>query len=671
MDFRLLGAVEAWTPERQVDLGPRKQRLVFAVLALRVNQLVPVRRLVDLTWPVSPPETAQHAIHSRVSRLRAALAEAGAGREDVAIVTHGSSYVLRADPMTVDAHYFRCRVARSVAETDDATKVSMLRSALELWHGPPLADVATPLVTEQLCRGLEEIQLTALEECLDGELRLGRHGAVIGELMELVAQHPDRQRLLGQLMLALYRVGRGPDALAAYRSASRRLADEVGLDPEPRLQQLATAILCADPALDLSGPPQPRSRRVLVPDGAGRIDAAAEPARASDPTEPRQPERLDAGPSPPRDGGPLRAPARRTRTIAGSLGRTARAFRRSRTASARHRQAETGREGVPAASQVTLEAHRLTKNYGRRTAVADMSFAARQGEVLGLLGANGAGKTTTIRLLTTMLRPSAGDFAIAGIPSARQTEIRCRVGVLPEGTGYPGHQTGLHYLAYHARLFGMTRADAGRTAARLLDEVGLGDRACARISTYSRGMRQRLGIARALLNAPAVVLLDEPTLGLDPGGRHQVLGLLQEVASDSGATVLLSTSALAEIGEICTTLVVLEEGRVALCGPAAEVAPALADRRTGRVRVPSDQVGPAVRAVGGIPRVTVELAEDSPDVLQVSLPGTPSTRTGDFPLNDVLRALLGAGIPVLSCEADDSRRTDAVLARTVRPHRRP
>jgi ABC-2 type transport system ATP-binding protein len=322
-------------------------------------------------------------------------------------------------------------------------------------------------------------------------------------------------------------------------------------------------------------------------------------------------------------------------------------------------------------SDVTLEAHRLTKNYGRRTAVADMSFAARQGEVLGLLGANGAGKTTTIRLLTTMLRPSAGEFAVAGIPSDRQTEIRCRIGVLPEGTGYPGHQTGLHYLAYHARLFGMTRADAGRTAARLLDEVGLGDRAGARISTYSRGMRQRLGIARALLNAPAVILLDEPTLGLDPAGRRQVLGLLQEVASRTGATVLLSTSALAEIGEICTTLLVLEEGRIARCGPAAEVAPALAERRLVRVRVPTDLIGPAVRAVSGIPGVTVEVAEDRPDVLQVPLPGTPSTWTGDGSINDMLRALLSAGIPVLSCEADDSRSTDPVLVGTLRPGRRP
>ncbi len=618
MEFRLLGAVEARTPECQIDLGPRKQRLAFAVLALRVNQLVPVPRLVDLTWPSSPPQTAQHAIHSRVSRLRAALAEAGADRDGIAIVTHGSSYVLHADPMTVDAHRFRAGVVQASAETDDRTKVALLRSAVDLWHGPPLADVATPVVADQLCRGLEELQLAALEECLDAELRLGRHGAVLGELVELAAQHPYRPRLLAQLMLALHRAGRGPDALTAYRLARCRLADEVGLDPEPRLQQLATAILRADPALDLPGPAQPGPRH--------RPDADDGDAPAVEPAE----------------GWP---------------------------------------GGEPAMSDVTLEADRLTKTFGRRTAVADLSFTARQGEVLGLLGANGAGKTTTIRLLTTMLRPTRGDFAVAGIPSGRQAEIRGRVGVLPEGAGYPGHQTGLDYLSYHARLFGMRRAEATRTAARLLDELGLGDRARSRIATYSRGMRQRLGIARALLNAPAVILLDEPTLGLDPAGRHQVLGLLRDVARCTGATVLLSTNTLPEIREVCTDLLVLDEGRVALAGTVADVAPALAGtvadvtpalagRQIGRVRVPPELADRAVEAVRDVPGLAVDVAADRPGVLRLSVAPAAGPGPGELPLNAVLQAVLSAGVPVLAYEAEDSRPAHAVAAGPGRSDRR-
>jgi ABC-2 type transport system ATP-binding protein len=409
-------------------------------------------------------------------------------------------------------------------------------------------------------------------------------------------------------MLALHREGRGPDALTAYRLARCRLADEVGLDPEPRLQQLATAILRADPALDLPGPAHPGPRRRLDPDDG------------------------DAPAGEPAEGWP---------------------------------------GGEPAMSDVTLEADRLTKTFGRRTAVADLSFTARQGEVLGLLGANGAGKTTTIRLLTTMLRPTRGDFAVAGIPSSRQAEIRGRVGVLPEGAGYPGHQTGLDYLSYHARLFGMRRAEATRTAARLLDELGLGDRARSRIATYSRGMRQRLGIARALLNAPAVILLDEPTLGLDPAGRHQVLGLLRDVARCTGATVLLSTNTLPEIREVCTDLLVLDEGRVALAGPAADVAPALAGRQIGRVRVPPELTDRAVEAVRDVPGVTVDVAADRSGVLRLSVAPAAGSGPGELPLNAVLQAVLSAGVPVLSYETEDSRPADAVPAGPGRSDRRP
>ncbi|SCG66655.1 AfsR/SARP family transcriptional regulator [Micromonospora inositola] len=250
MEFRLLGAVEVWAGVRQVDLGPRQQRLVLAILALNVNQLVPLDRLVDLTWPESPPQTARHAIHVRVSQLRTVLAMAGAGREGVRISTRGPTYVLQADPMDVDAHRFRALLAEARLETDDLERASMLRRALDLWHGPPLADVATPRI-EDLCRGLEEARLTAMEEWLDAQLRLGRHEAVLDEIAEYAGQYPYRQRLLAQLMLALYRAGRAADALVAYRLARSRLVNELGLDPSPQLQRLERAILRGDPALDL------------------------------------------------------------------------------------------------------------------------------------------------------------------------------------------------------------------------------------------------------------------------------------------------------------------------------------------------------------------------------------------------------------------------------------
>jgi len=251
-------------------------------------------------------------------------------------------------------------------------------------------------------------------------------------------------------------------------------------------------------------------------------------------------------------------------------------------------------------ADVTLEALRLTKRFGARTAVAELSFTARQGEVVGLLGPNGAGKTTTIRMLTTVLTPSSGEFSVAGIPGTRPMEIRRRVGVLPESAGYPGHQTGHDYLRYYARLFGLTRQDAARVAGRLLTEVGLAERASSRISTYSRGMRQRLGIARALVSDPAVVFLDEPTLGLDPAGQRQVLEIVRDIAANRGATVILSTHTLPEVEEVCTTVLILDRGTVAVAGSVSEVTRGVIIRVTVRAQFTNSGTAPTDRLVADL-----------------------------------------------------------------------
>jgi ABC-2 type transport system ATP-binding protein len=219
----------------------------------------------------------------------------------------------------------------------------------------------------------------------------------------------------------------------------------------------------------------------------------------------------------------------------------------------------------------SIEVVRLSKKYGERTAVDDLSFTVQPGDIVGLLGPNGAGKTTTIRLLTTILRPSSGSFSVAGMAGGQPTQIRQRIGVLPESAGYPGRQTGRDYLRYAARLFGRDRAGASTTTDRLLAEVGLDDRAGSRISSYSRGMRQRLGIARALINDPVVVFLDEPTLGLDPAGQREILATIGQIARQRGATVVLSTHTLTEVEQICTSLLILDHGRLRAMGTVAEV----------------------------------------------------------------------------------------------------
>jgi ABC-2 type transport system ATP-binding protein len=248
-----------------MDLGPRKQRFAMAVLALHVNQPITVDRLVDLTWLNAPPRTARHAVQVEVSRLRAILAEAGG--DNARIITRGSTYTLLADAMCIDVHRFRFLVDEARCETVDTDRVYTLRRALALWHGPPLADVAAPMV-DQLCRGLEESRLAASEEWLDAELRIGRHGSVIDRLIELAAQYPYRQRLVALLMLALYRDGRAPDALHTYRTVRSRLVDEFGLDPHVELQRLESAILRADPGLELPRPAaRPTSVDLLPPRG--------------------------------------------------------------------------------------------------------------------------------------------------------------------------------------------------------------------------------------------------------------------------------------------------------------------------------------------------------------------------------------------------------------------
>jgi ABC-2 type transport system ATP-binding protein len=256
-----------------------------------------------------------------------------------------------------------------------------------------------------------------------------------------------------------------------------------------------------------------------------------------------------------------------------------------------------------------VEARGLEKRYGSLVAVEELSFAVEAGEILGVLGPNGAGKTTAIRVLTTILQPTGGSFAVAGVPHTRPDEIRRRIGVLPESAGYPERQTGEEYLRYHARLYGQSRAGARAVAGSLLEEVGLFGRRRSPIGSYSRGMRQRLGIARALVNEPRVVFLDEPTLGLDPAGQRQILSTVRRIASEREATVLLTTHLLAEVEETCSRVLILNKGRVAAAGTVAEVARRAAAPRSARLHVDAEHVdrARAVLAEAGVPLDSFEL----------------------------------------------------------------
>jgi ABC-2 type transport system ATP-binding protein len=317
-------------------------------------------------------------------------------------------------------------------------------------------------------------------------------------------------------------------------------------------------------------------------------------------------------------------------------------------------------------TSMTVEAVRLTKRYGGRSAVEDVSFTASQGEIVGLLGPNGAGKTTTIRLLTTVLSPSSGEFSIAGHPSTAAGEIRRSVGVLPESSGYPAHQTGGEYLRFFARLYCLDRSAARAIAAELLTAVGLEDRADSPIASYSRGMRQRLGIARALINDPVVVFLDEPTLGLDPAGQAQVLEIIRGIAKRRAATVVLSTHLLPEVEKVCSKVVILNHGRVVASGSVGEVISKALIKQSAQLRVPLELVERARNVLAGFPDLNVEQLMEQPDVLTlvVDTQGRAAGSASSDMMNAALAAITAAGIPVLRFELEGARLSDAFLKMT-------
>jgi DNA-binding SARP family transcriptional activator len=243
MDFRLLGPLEVVERDRPLALGGVKQRSVLAILLLEANGLVSTDRLIDQLWGATPPATCGKSIQVYVSRLRK---EIGDGR----LATHAPGYVLRLDPSELDLARFE-QLAAEARRADPETAARKLRDALALWRGPPLADLAyEPFAQPEIAR-LDELRLAVLEQRIDADLALGRHAELVGELEALIARHPLREGLRGQLMLALYRSARQAEALDAYRHARRELDEELGLEPSERLKLLEQAILRHDRSLDL------------------------------------------------------------------------------------------------------------------------------------------------------------------------------------------------------------------------------------------------------------------------------------------------------------------------------------------------------------------------------------------------------------------------------------
>lgn len=300
----------------------------------------------------------------------------------------------------------------------------------------------------------------------------------------------------------------------------------------------------------------------------------------------------------------------------------------------------------------------LTKIYERRgpPAIEELDLRVSEGELFGFLGPNGAGKTTTIRILTTLLRPTRGRAQVAGFDVLRQPlEAMRRVGFMPENPGFYPALTGRQHLRYYSKLYGMKRSQLNGRVDELLGRVDLADASNKKTKGYSLGMRRRLAIAVAILPNPDVLILDEPSLGLDPRGMAFIRSLLQEVNGD-GSTVFLSSHLLSDVEKICTRVGVLHKGHLLRVGTPKNLVRAMSRARTC-LQIETKGVGPE----------TVEDLEGLAGVTEVEVDGTALRVFGTFDDDaaaEIHRRLVRAGVAVLGFQRLEGTLEEAFLALT-------
>ncbi|MEP7360618.1 MAG: ABC transporter ATP-binding protein [Chloroflexota bacterium] len=253
-----------------------------------------------------------------------------------------------------------------------------------------------------------------------------------------------------------------------------------------------------------------------------------------------------------------------------------------------------------------IKTRALTKKYGDFTAVNKLDLQVKQGEVFGLLGPNGAGKTTTILMLLGLSEPTSGTARVLDMDPARDPiAVKRRVGYLPDAVGFYGAMTGRQNLRYTARLNGINRKAADAHIDELLERVGLTNASNQRVDTYSRGMKQRLGLADVMVKRPSIIILDEPTTAIDPAGVEEVLALIRELAND-GAAVLLASHLLHQVQQVCDEVGIFVSGKLVASGAMDKLSSSLG---TGPIEIevaappPADGVKAAALKVNGVTSV--------------------------------------------------------------------
>ncbi|HLU90010.1 MAG TPA: ABC transporter ATP-binding protein [Cyclobacteriaceae bacterium] len=233
-----------------------------------------------------------------------------------------------------------------------------------------------------------------------------------------------------------------------------------------------------------------------------------------------------------------------------------------------------------------IELEGLTKNYGSMKAVDNLSLSIKKGEIFGLLGPNGAGKTTTILMMLGLSEPSAGKAWVCGVDATKNPiAIKRKVGYMPDSLGFYGNMTALENLKYIGRLNGIDEGEVEERAIKTLSLVGLEKEIHKKTAAYSRGMKQRFGLADVLIREPEVIILDEPTLGIDPSGIREFLALIRQLSRQQGLTVLLSSHHLHQVQQVCDRVGIFVEGRLLVQGNIKSLARKLFDEESYLISV--------------------------------------------------------------------------------------
>ena len=258
-------------------------------------------------------------------------------------------------------------------------------------------------------------------------------------------------------------------------------------------------------------------------------------------------------------------------------------------------------------TEPVIEAHGLVKRYGALTAVDGIDLTIQRGEIFGLLGPNGAGKTTVILMLLGLTETTAGTVRVVGLdPTREPLAVKRRVGYLPDSVGFYDNMTARENLRYTAKLAGIARAQMEARMSAALERVGLAAVADQRVATFSRGMRQRLGLADIWLKRAEIAILDEPTSGLDPQATHELLEMIRSLKAD-GVAVMLSSHLLERVQSVCDRVALFNRGRIALLGTVSELATTVFGGDTViQVEAEGAGVSGLLERVPGVRRVTVE-----------------------------------------------------------------